>query len=141
MNQQNPTVVKGGLATDDRGVLRFVNDFDFNAVKRFYQIENHEEGFIRAWHGHRNEAKYFYVVKGAILIGAVNLETNEVFKFVLTSESPSILYIPPGFANGFKNLHRDTIIQVFATATLQESLNDDYRFEYDKWNIWETVYR
>jgi len=141
MNQQNPTIIKGGLATDDRGVLRFINDFSFDGVKRFYQIENHEQGFIRAWHGHKKEAKYFYVAKGAILIGAVNLETNELFKFILTSENPSVLFIPAGFANGFKNLKTDTIIHVFSTTTLQESLDDDYRFEYNKWNIWEKDYR
>jgi dTDP-4-dehydrorhamnose 3,5-epimerase len=136
-----PTIIKGGLATDDRGTLRFINDFNFQGVKRYYQIENHEKGFIRAWHGHKIEAKYFYVVRGAILIGAVNLTTEETHRFVLSAESPAVLYIPAGFANGFKNLRSDTIVQVFSTTTLQESLNDDYRFAYDTWNIWDIEYR
>ena len=38
----------GGQAVDDRGTVSFVNDFDFNNVKRFYQVENHRRGFIRA---------------------------------------------------------------------------------------------
>jgi len=41
---------KGAVFSDDRGFLRFVNDFDFSDVKRFYQVENHKKGFIRAWH-------------------------------------------------------------------------------------------
>ena len=94
--------IPGGVYADDRGFLRFVNDFDFSNVKRFYQVENHKKGFIRAWHGHHKEAKYVYVAKGTALVGAVNMETEEVNKFTISSQSPSILYIPPGYANGFK---------------------------------------
>ena len=68
-------LINGGVAVDDRGQLSFVNDFDFTDVKRFYMVENHEQGFIRAWHGHKKEGKYVYVPSGAILIGTVNLET------------------------------------------------------------------
>ena len=52
---------QGGLFSDDRGHLRFVNDFNFEGVKRFYQVENHSKNFIRAWHGHEKEGKYVYV--------------------------------------------------------------------------------
>jgi dTDP-4-dehydrorhamnose 3,5-epimerase len=45
-----PKIINGGIAPDDRGSVRFVNDFDFAKVKRFYQVENHRAGFIRAWH-------------------------------------------------------------------------------------------
>jgi dTDP-4-dehydrorhamnose 3,5-epimerase-like enzyme len=138
---EQPKIIKGGISTDDRGTLSYVNDFTFSNVKRFYQIENHSQGFIRAWHGHKKEAKYFYVNQGAILIGAVNLGTDELFRFTLSSNSPSVLYIPAGYANGIKNLTNNTIITVFSTTTLQESLDDDYRFPYDKWNIWDIDFR
>jgi dTDP-4-dehydrorhamnose 3,5-epimerase-like enzyme len=130
-------VYQGGLATDDRGSVRFVNDFDFKNVKRFYQVENHMRGFIRAWHGHEREGKYVYVVSGTALVGAVHLETNELTKQIISSNSPKILYIPPGYANGFMNLEDNTKILFFSTSTLEESLDDDIRFPYDKWNIWE----
>ena len=77
--------ISGGLFADDRGFLRFVNDFDFSNVKRFYQVENHSRGYIRAWHGHNKESKYVYVAKGSALVGAVNLESEEVHKFTLSS--------------------------------------------------------
>ena len=51
-------LINGGIAVDDRGQLSFVNDFDFKDVKRFYMVENHEKGFIRAWHGHKKDVKY-----------------------------------------------------------------------------------
>ena len=129
-------LINGGVAVDDRGQLSFVNDFDFTDVKRFYMVENHEQGFIRAWHGHKKEGKYVYVPSGAILIGTVNLETEEVERFVLSSSKPQVLYIPPGYANGFMNLQDNTKVIFFSTSTLKESMGDDIRFEYDKWNIW-----
>ncbi len=58
-------LIPGNVFADDRGFLRFINDFNFENVKRFYQVENHRQGFIRAWHGHKKEAKYVYVSKGS----------------------------------------------------------------------------
>lgn len=138
---EKTTIINGGIAIDDRGSLRFVNDFSFSDVKRFYQVENHDINFIRAWHGHRFEGKYVYVAKGTALVGAVNLETEEISKFVLSDKSPKILFIPPNYANGFMNLEKDTIIMFFSTSTLDESKGDDIRFPYDKWNIWNKDYR
>lgn len=68
-----PILYKGGLAVDDRGAVSFVNDFNFQDVKRFYVVENHKQGFVRAWHAHKKESKYVMVVKGSALIGAVKI--------------------------------------------------------------------
>jgi len=134
-------ILNGGISVDDRGSVRFVNDFNFDGVKRFYQVENHRCGFIRAWHGHKKEGKYVYVINGSALIGTVNMETEEIKKFVLSDKSPKILWIPPGYYNGFKSLEENTKILFFSTSTIEESLGDDIRKEYDKWNIWEEEYR
>ena len=133
--------IQGGLFADDRGHLRFVNDFDFKDVKRFYQVENHAKNFIRAWHGHNKEGKYVYVPKGSALVGAVNMKTDEIFKTTLSSQSPAVLFVPPGYANGFKTLEEGTIVMFFSTSTLEESKGDDIRFDYNKWNIWEDNHR
>lgn len=134
-------ILQGGVSVDDRGSLRFINDFNFEGVKRFYQVQNHRQGFIRAWHGHKKEGKYVYVVKGSALIGAVHMDTEDVQKFVLTSDQPKILFIPPNHYNGFKSLEDGTIIQFFSTATLSETLDDDIRHPHDKWNIWDENFR
>ena len=146
MNESSPQIISGGIAVDDRGSVRFVNDFNFEGVKRFYQVENHKGGHIRAWHGHRREGKYVYVAKGSALIGAVNLPCEddpeyqiilpEITKFVLSSQTPKVLWIPPGYLNGSMTLEEDTIIQYFSTSSLKESLDDDVRFPYNKWDIW-----
>lgn len=145
--------IAGGVSVDDRGSVRYANDFKFENVKRFYQVENHRSGFIRAWHGHKNEGKYVYVAKGSALIAAVPLDTMfqlkekqfvgspEIFKTVLSSTNPKILFIPAGYANGFKSLESRTIIQFFSTSTLEESLNDDYRFDYDLVDVWKEEFR
>mgnify|MGYP000400648425 FL=1 len=137
----SPFLIPGGVAVDDRGSVRFVNEFNFKDVKRFYQVQNHRQGFIRAWHGHKHEGKYVYAASGSALVGAANMETQVVEKFVLSSSSPKVLFIPAGYANGFKTLEENTIILFFSTSDLNASLNDDIRFAYDKWNIWEEDYR
>lgn len=155
---KDPKIISGGLAVDDRGSVSFVNDFNFSDVKRFYQVQNHRRGFIRAWHGHKKEAKYVYVPYGSALIGAIPIPDSvymdemggdveiipgnkEPEKFILSSKSPKVLYIPAGYANGVMSLEENTIVQFFSTSTLEESLGDDERFDYDKWNIWEEDFR
>ena len=64
-----------------------------------------------------------------------------VDKFVLTAKKPSILYIPSGYANGFKTLSTETKIIFFSTSTLKDSIDDDYRYDAYKWNPWEITER
>lgn len=135
-------IINGGIATDDRGSVRYVNDFDFKDVKRFYQVENHRAGFIRAWHGHRFEDKYVYVPRGSALIAVVGLNSSLIEKFILSSTNPQILYIPAGNYNGFKTLQDNTILQFFSNSTLEESLEDDIRLPYNYFNnVWEENFR
>jgi dTDP-4-dehydrorhamnose 3,5-epimerase len=138
-----PVLYNGDLAVDDRGEVSFVNDFNFAGVKRFYTVRNHRQGFIRAWHAHRREAKYVTVVAGAALIGAVEIDDWDrpspglpVKRFVLSARKPRVLYIPPGFANGFMSLAGDTHLMFFSTSSLEESLGDDVRYDARHWDIW-----
>ena len=143
-----PFIINGDLSVDDRGELMFVNQFKMDLVKRFYVVSNHKQGFIRAWHAHKFESKYVFIVNGTALISTVQIDnwdnpSNDltVDKFVLTAKKPSILFIPNGYANGFKTLSTDTKIIFFSTSTLKDSIDDDYRFDAYKWNPWEIVER
>ena len=142
------TLIKGGISVDDRGEVLYINDFLFEGIKRFYVVSNHKVGFIRAWHGHKLEAKYVSVLSGAALIGAVKVDNWEspsshaqVSKFVLSSKQPSVLYIPPGYANGFMSLTVDAKLIFYSTSSLDNSLGDDYRFDSKLWNIWNVAER
>jgi dTDP-4-dehydrorhamnose 3,5-epimerase-like enzyme len=145
---QEPKVINGGLAVDDRGQVTFINDFDFADVKRFYMVSNHKQGFVRAWHAHKKEAKYVLVVKGAAKVAAVAIDDwdkpskdAEVKQFVLSEKKPTVLYIPAGYANGFMSLTDDAQIMFFSTSTLDESLGDDFRYESKYWDVWSVVER
>ena len=138
-----PRLIRGGLAVDDRGQVSFVNDFDFEGVKRFYAVENHSRGFIRAWHAHRKEAKYVMVVRGAALIGAVEIDDwdnpskdAQVHRHVLSEASPAVLFVPAGYANGFMSLTEDTKILFFSTSSLEDSAGDDIRYDARHWDPW-----
>jgi len=138
-----PSLLRGGLAVDDRGAVGFVNGFDFAGVKRFYTVQNHAAGFVRAWHGHRREAKYVTVVQGAMLIACVEVDDWDrpspalpVHRFVLSASTPAVLYIPAGYANGNMSLTADAKAIFFSTATLEESGGDDVRFDARLWDPW-----
>lgn len=146
--EENLKLLNGGLAVDDRGQVSFVNDFHFENVKRFYMVSNHKQGFIRAWHGHKNESKYVSVVSGTALVGAVRIDSwdspsKETIpdRYILSEKKPQILYIPKGYANGFMSLTEDTKIIFYSTSALEDSLNDDFRFDSRYWDIWNIIER
>lgn len=136
-----PTFINGASFIDDRGVVTFTNDMKFDNIKRWYLVSNHDRNYVRAWHGHKNEEKYVFVIKGTFLVGTVDLETEKVTKYVLSEKAAKVLHIPKNYANGFMNLTDDNQILFLSTSTLEESTNDDIRFKWDKWNIWTPEYR
>lgn len=140
--------IEGGLLVDDRGEVAFVNGFAFEGVKRFYTVSNHRVGFVRAWHGHKRAGKYVLVVKGAALVGAVAIDNWDtpskaarVERFVLSAHKPALVCIPPGYANGAMTLTAGTKIMYFATDTLEETKQDDYRYDAKYWDIWRVEAR
>lgn len=145
---QIPFLIEGGLSVDDRGRLAFVNGFSFEGVKRFYVVTNHRAGFIRAWHAHRREGKYVTVPCGAAVLGAVAIDDWEkpsksakIYRYVLSEQKPSVMFIPPGYANGAMSLTAETRIIYFSTASIEDSQNDDVRYDSRYWDIWQVVER
>lgn len=143
-----PKIIKGQMIVDDRGMLSFANSFKFNKVKRFYLVQNHENNFIRAWHAHKKEEKYVVCLQGAAMVCAVKINNfskpdtkSKIHKFFLHDKDLKILYIPNGYANGFKNLDKNTKLMFFSNQDLKSSINDDYRYKYDFWNPWDKKFR
>lgn len=136
-------LIKGGSFTDSRGSLLFVNDFDFQSVKRFYQVVHPYTTTIRAWQGHKVEHKYFYVAQGSFVIATVCIDnfihpstTLLATETILTAEVPTILSVPPGFANGIKALSPNSILMVYSNLSLMESELDRYSFDCSLWVNW-----
>ena len=138
-----PEIIKGGKHVDGRGVLSFVNDFDLKEIKRFYTIEHPDPTVVRAWQGHKVEQKWFFVSAGSFEIRLVKIDdwefpskTIKPLKYLLTACNPEILYIPAGYANGFKAAEQYSKLFVFADLTTEESIIDTVRYDKETWGNW-----
>ena len=141
-------LILGESHIDDRGKLKFFNEISLKEWERFYTVENHDNNFIRAWHGHKNESKLVFPLTGVAVVCTVKIDNWEkpsrdlaVNTTVLSSQKPRALYIPAGYANGFKNLTNSTQLMFFSSTSTEESKDDDFRFPWDYWNPWESNYR
>jgi len=159
-----PKIWEGNQFVDDRGNVSFINDFDpwKCGVRRLYTVENVKPDYIRAWHGHKNEGKFVLVTSGMAMVQIVGIsdadewvkdnpwrESDREFpnipllRFVLCGWQPKVLWIPPGYYNGFKTLKENTNIMFFSTSTLEESKGDDHRLIWDVFGtqVWKENYR
>ena len=127
-----PQVMTGGMHTDGRGSLRFCNDFDLSAVKRFYTIANSAEQPVRGWIGHKKENKWFFPVRGetTIVVSPMDESTNLTrysrLHYTLHAETPAVLMVPCN--NWFYiEQHDGAEVMVFSDCKVGEYENDDLR--------------
>ncbi len=141
-----PEIINGGIFSDNRGDIAYVNGFNFEGVKRFYIIEHPDSSVIRAWQYHRIEKKWFYVVQGSFCIAWVKVDNWEnpspnlavEFKILNASES-EIISIPAGYANGLKALEPNSKIIVFSDMDVETSIKEKIRFDKNMWFNWENI--
>lgn len=133
----------GDSFTDERGTIRFTNEFNLPNIKRFYTIEHHNTQVIRAWQGHEIETKYFSVLKGKFVVAWVEIDNfnNPSKKLeaeykILGAYKPGVLHIPPGFANGLRALEPNSIIAVFSDFEVEKSIEARRRYDSNKWFNW-----
>ena len=127
----NPVLIQGGCHADTRGALRFCNDFDMSAVKRFYTIANSVAEPIRGWIGHKRETKWFFPLKGRteIVVESFNVEEprgRRAEVFVLDAKESSVLKVPPENWFCIKQ-DGNSEIMVFSDCKVGEYENDDFR--------------
>ena len=127
-----PQVITGGMHSDARGALRFCNDFDLSAGKRFYTIANSAEQPRRGWIGHRKENKWFFPVRGetTIVVSPMDESTNLTrysrLHYTLHAETPVVLKVPCN--NWFYvEQHDGAEVMVFSDCKVGEYENDDLR--------------
>lgn len=137
---------------DDRGT--FINiplnypEVNFEG-KRTYICSNFKEGTVRGFYYHNKEQKIFICLKGAVkfvlLKGAKSEVTAKTAKpevFVLSENIPKALYIPNDYANAWQTLTNDTILIGISSVTVEESINDDIRFNPEiVAPLWRVVWR
>ena len=138
-----PILIDKSEAEDNRGSVEFYNNLDFEQFKRFYIVKNPKKGTVRAWHGHKIESKLVKVLEGKFLVCTVKIDdwiepnkNNTVLKTEMNEHS-GVFFIPPGYANGAINLEPNGKILYFSSLHLEESKQDDYRFDSRYWNPWD----
>ncbi|MEC3878016.1 WxcM-like domain-containing protein [Parapedobacter sp. 10938] len=131
-------ITSGGIAEDHRGSIRFVNDFDATAVKRFYIIENKDTETIRGWRAHRIEQRWFYVLNGAFSMKTVKIDDWEkpsrelpVEETMMRSEQQRVIHVPVGYGTAFQALEPGSRLLVFADYSIEHAKNDDYTYPAD----------
>ena len=120
----------GDFHKDERGTVRFVNDFDMSQVVRMYCIEP-KLGVIRAWQGHNKETKWFYATKGSFLVKTIKMDTLEKKEYYLKHTESKVLEISGGHYNGFEALEEGSVLMVFSDFGLEESKEDDFRESFE----------
>jgi dTDP-4-dehydrorhamnose 3,5-epimerase len=132
-------LIDAPLFCDDRGsfsnIPLDIPDFEFKG-KRVYICSNFEMGTVRGFHYHNFEAKVFISLYGAIrfvLISGAKTEsmarTTQAEVFVLSDRIPKALYVPPDYANAWQSLTDEATLLGVSSATVEESLKDDIRFD------------
>jgi dTDP-4-dehydrorhamnose 3,5-epimerase-like enzyme len=128
--------ITGGQFSDQRGLLRFVIDFDMKQIRRMYLIEP-TFGQIRAWQGHKKEQKWIFVLEGSFLIQTVSMqEQQNRSKIIVLAEDNRVIYINSGNYNGFEALEGGSKMLVFSDQTLDEAASDDFKLTLEElaWN-------
>lgn len=142
MKKHIPLIQDVQVFSDDRGVFVPFLQQDMlgerNAIKRVYYVSNYGKGIVRGFHLHKKEWKYFVIAQGAAKFVAIDPDKpEEVFTFISSSRKQNLIVIPPGYANGWVCLEEQTILICGSTATTQESLKDDKRFDPYQWgDVW-----
>jgi len=136
-----PTVINGGTYSDERGRLLFANSLDLSPIKRMYRIEPNTVE-LRGWQAHKNESKWFTCLSGNFEIFLIKIDdwtspSKKLYveSFILDSNKSETLFIPGGYANGFRQKEKNSSLLVYSDFTLKESSEDDYRFPIDYWVI------
>jgi dTDP-4-dehydrorhamnose 3,5-epimerase-like enzyme len=137
-----PKIIQGGNFSDHRGTISFVNDFSFNDIERFYIISNSDKNPIRAWQGHKLDAKNFYCLSGSFKIHFVKINNWEnpskdltIETVIVSANDSKIVHIPSGYANAIESLESDSKLISFSTLPLSKVSDDDVRFAADYWKI------
>ena len=137
-----PQLIEGGNFSDHRGTLSYVNDFSFKDIERFYIISNSDTHPLRAWQGHKLDAKNFYCLSGSFRIHYVKIDNWEnpskdltIETVTLTESESKMLHIPAGYANAIESLGQDSKLISFSTLPLSNVSEDDVRYDANYWKL------
>ena len=134
-------IIKGGISLDNRGQIRYVNEFDMSSIKRFYIIQNSDTELIRGWRAHRIEDRWFYVISGSFEINIVEIDNWDqpsvdlsILKYNISAEELQLIHLPAGFGTAIRALEKNSELLVFANYGLEHASSDNYTWPSDYFN-------
>jgi dTDP-4-dehydrorhamnose 3,5-epimerase len=119
---------------DERGFFREIFRFseEYSGVS-VGQLSHSfvKEGIIKAWHGHKVQSQWNYVVTGLIKVALYDDRANsptykETMEFLIgDSQKPYAYFFPPGVLHGYKCITEPMHI-IYATSGIYD-LSDEIR--------------
>lgn len=138
--------------TDKRGffreIFRFSEEFGEKSVGQLSHSLV-QEGVIKAWHGHKEQSQWNYVVLGKLKVVLYDdrpesLTYKETMEFLAgEDEKFKAYYFPPGVLHGYKCLKGPLHI-IYVTSGVYD-LSDEIRIEPDgshvkyNWSAWSAT--
>ena len=134
-------LLEGKKFEDERGIIRYNNDFDATQIKRIYTIENNSLDFIRGWQGHKIEQRWFACMQGSFEIAVITINdfenpSKDVIPeyFTLKTNNLDFLHIKAGCITAIKAKEENSKLLVLADYSINE-INDEYRFPLDYFTL------
>lgn len=129
-----PNLLLGRGHQDERGCVKFNNDFNMSFIKRMYTIENNSSNSIRGWQGHKIEQRWFIASIGSFQIDVKSIlafenedASQEILSFKLLSTSLDVLHIPAGFVTCIHSLEKNAQLLAFSDYELG-AVRDEWRY-------------
>ena len=131
-------IISGGIHSDARGSIEFVNDFDMSPIKRFYIIKHNDIETLRGWRAHRIEQRWFYVLNGGFQLKLVKIDDWNspsthlpAQEHLLLESQKQVFHIPSGYATCLKALEENSKLLVLADFGIEHASNDNYLYPLD----------
>ena len=139
----NDVIIKKLKTNDDergffRELTKYDSDFTIEGIKQVSHSQVYP-GVIKAWHAHKNQTQWNYVLNGTIFVALSDLRQNSsTFRKTMTflsgdNQLPSIYKFPPGVAHGYKCINGPMNIIYFTSG--QYDINDEIRIDHNDQDI------
>ena len=127
---------------DERGffreIFRFSEEYkDVSVGQLSHSLVN--EGVIKGWHGHKEQAQWNYVVTGLIAVALYDNRADsstfrETTEFTVgDGQEPSAYFFPPGVLHGYKGLKGP--MQIIYVTSGSYDLEDEISVSFDNPDI------
>lgn len=128
---------------DERGYFREILRDDDKLLNRFGQISvsSTKPGIIKAFHWHKLQDDFFYVVSGKAHVVLYDLRKNsktfgKTMALQMSEDKPKLLFIPKKVAHGYKALGSRQLVMLYTMTKSYDAKNpDELRIPHDSKEI------